>query len=223
MAAADTPREDVLTTYVSSEAFLAAVVIIVATPGLMVIVRLWSNIYLRKRHFLDDYFAAFAVILLATAGGLYYQLRAINDPTVSITTLGRVISTISFFAFLPVHFSKVPILILYLRVFGVHKVVKVVSWILLVVPFVPIIESSIAIMVGCGPALRAFWTKHVMELSLYSRLHSILTAMRSRSKTSQPSVGSKDALGTSSEHTIDGHSHVEIGEVKTTADAAHAV
>lgn len=75
-------------------------------------------------------------------------------------------------------------------------------------------ESSVAIMVGCVPALRSFWSNHIAHLPIYSKLRPTFTA--TRPKRSQASVGSRAPPGTSSEHINREHNYVELDEVKIT-------
>ncbi|KXX75837.1 hypothetical protein MMYC01_206627 [Madurella mycetomatis] len=318
--------QEILTTTVSAQDFLAAVIVLVVVPSLLVIVRVANNYHHAKGLFLDDYFSVVAIAFLATTGALYYVMRTmLTDPTVSFTYIGRLTTAVGFMAVFAVYFAKVPILLLYIRIFGLHSVVRITSWILLIVPLVmfvggaiygatvcspenrvadmvflqgciqpslhigvwngsisavvdiilfilplpviaklqlpphkrfglmmvflagffgivascvtlyfrgislagrgssgaevgqmlgQIVESSIAIMVGCVPALRSFWSNHIIHMPIYSRIQSAFTA--TRSKRSQTSIGSKAPPGTSSEHINSAHNYVQLNEVKIT-------
>lgn len=52
------------------------------------------------------------------------------------------------------------------------------------------VECDIAIIVGCVPGIRAFWTGYIIPSSVYNSLASIVLATRSRS-----SRGSKSSRG----------------------------
>ncbi|GAB1311479.1 hypothetical protein MFIFM68171_01689 [Madurella fahalii] len=318
--------EQILTTAVSAQDFLAAVIVLVVVPGLFVIVRVATNSRHAKGLFLDDYFSVVAIAFLAVICALYYKMRTVlTDPTATLTYIGRLTTAVGFMAIFAVYFAKVPILILYIRIFGLHSAVRITSWILLTVPLVmlvggaiygatacspenrvvdmvylqgciqpslrigvwngavsaavdiilfilplpiisrlrlpphkrfglmmvflaaffgiaascitlyfrgislagrgssgaevgqmlgQIVECSIAIMVGCVPALRSFWTHHIINLSIYSRIQSAFSA--TRSKRTQASVGSKARSGASSEHINSPPFDVELNEVKIT-------
>lgn len=52
------------------------------------------------------------------------------------------------------------------------------------------VECDIAIIVGCVPGIRAFWTGYVVPSSVYSSFTSLVLATRSRRGSKSSSSGS---------------------------------
>jgi hypothetical protein len=68
-----------------------------------------------------------------------------------------------------VYFAKVPILLLYLRIFGVHRGVRIVSWTLLTVPLIMLVGAAIYGAAVCSPenkTLDLVWLQGCIQPSL---------------------------------------------------------
>ncbi|KAK4183423.1 hypothetical protein QBC35DRAFT_393904 [Podospora australis] len=165
--------QEILTTTVTPGSFLAAVIVLVTVPALFVAVRIGNNYRHVKGLYLDDWFSIFAVVLLAILCALYYIMRTeMTDPSVALTYMGRIITAVGFMAVLTLHFAKVPILILYLRLFGVNRAVRITSWILLTIPLVLLLGAAIYGAAVCSPEgknnaqLDLAWQQGCMQPSL---------------------------------------------------------
>ncbi|KAI1400859.1 hypothetical protein F4819DRAFT_460229 [Hypoxylon fuscum] len=143
---------DLLPTEVSESAFLAAIIVQLVVTGLFVAVRVVANYGYSKRLFIDDWVALFALILLIVVAALYYTMRiTLNAPGTPLDFIARELSAVDCLAAFGTYFAKVPILLLYLRLFGVHKWLRIISHIMLIVPLLLFTASAIYAIVVCSP------------------------------------------------------------------------
>jgi protein-S-isoprenylcysteine O-methyltransferase Ste14 len=67
--------QEILTTTVTAESFLAAIIVLVVVPSLFVFVRVANSYRHTKGLYADDWFSIVAVVFLAIICALYYIMR----------------------------------------------------------------------------------------------------------------------------------------------------
>ncbi|CAG8984289.1 hypothetical protein HYALB_00010714 [Hymenoscyphus albidus] len=143
---------DVLPTQVSPQATLAALIISVVVPLLVVLLRLWGNYANHKKLLAEDYFSIVAIIYLAVEAGVCYADRVVlNDPVTTLKFIGNFIIIGGVIAILASYFARVPLVLLYLRFFGVKKWLRVSSYTFLIVYPLTLVAGVIFTAVKCNP------------------------------------------------------------------------
>ncbi|KAK3690435.1 hypothetical protein B0T22DRAFT_537094 [Podospora appendiculata] len=122
---------------VSLTGFFAAITASVVLPALFVGIRLLNNYGLRKRFLADDWFSILGLVFLVVVGVLYSEMR------MTVAT--------GFIASFGAYFAKVPILILYLRLFGVYTWLRNACYVLLIVPLFFLAGSASYGAALCSP------------------------------------------------------------------------
>ncbi|TRX96844.1 hypothetical protein FHL15_002150 [Xylaria flabelliformis] len=118
---------------ITAAGFLAAGITVFGVTGLFVIIRLVNSFGYSKQLFADDYLAVFAWALQAVNFGLYIQL-------VTEAIIGG-------FA---IYFSKVPVLVLFVRLFGIRKWLRITIWTILGVFFALFLSTLLYVSVECS-------------------------------------------------------------------------
>ncbi|KAK3319609.1 hypothetical protein B0T19DRAFT_269619 [Cercophora scortea] len=139
---------------VSSTDFFAAMTASVVLPMLFVGIRLLNNYGLRKRFLADDWFSILGLVFLVVIGVLYSEMRVSSTGEgrkATLEDMGRMTVAIGFIASFGAYFAKVPILILYLRLFGVYTYLRNSCYILLAVPLLLLAGSASYGAALCSP------------------------------------------------------------------------
>ncbi|EHK99467.1 hypothetical protein M7I_4624 [Glarea lozoyensis 74030] len=111
----------------SVDAFLGVGTALVVVTAVFVAMRLIANIQ-TKRLLIDDAVPVVATLLLAGTYALaYISMKALFDPTSSLKYMAELATAIDFISGFAIWSSKAPILLLYIRLFGVKNWLKVSS------------------------------------------------------------------------------------------------
>ncbi|MCJ1356769.1 MAG: hypothetical protein MMC33_006765 [Icmadophila ericetorum] len=163
----------ILPSNVTAQAFLAAELVIIIVPALFVALRLWNNLRLNKRILIDDWLAVLALCLLTATAVFYYEeITNLDSPTTTLRWIGNVrrrelishnprsgsedvfvlvITASSFIALFGSYFAKAPILIMYVRIFGVKTWLRNICYGLLVADFLFAAGPAVYLTVVCQP------------------------------------------------------------------------
>ncbi|CAH0051929.1 unnamed protein product [Clonostachys solani] len=118
---------------ISQNTYLGAGIVLSVVSSGFVTARMTSN-YLTKSTGLDDAFAVLAVASLVISLALTYRLVGyLSDPAVDITGLITMSHVTNWFTPIAMWSSKVPVLLLYVRLFGIKRWLRYTCWILVVV------------------------------------------------------------------------------------------
>ncbi|KAK3367760.1 hypothetical protein B0H63DRAFT_535858 [Podospora didyma] len=132
--------------HVSPGAFLAAIIIPIVLPAFFVAIRIMNTLSIRKDLYVDDWFSVLGLLFLVVI--------AFSDPTMSVELIGRFTVAVGFIASFGAYFAKVPILVLYLRIFGVYRWMRLACYGLLTAPFFVLSGSASYSAVMCAPDRR---------------------------------------------------------------------
>ncbi|KAF4631711.1 hypothetical protein G7Y89_g6426 [Cudoniella acicularis] len=137
--------------------FLAIGSTLVVLAGVFVVIRILSDAKFSGRLFIDDCkstfsikdLSIFAAIFLASCLAMFYKLmNAYTDPT---SSLRRYAVAMTFLSGFSLWTAKAPILLLFIRLFGVHRWIRVTSIAILVVTGVAIIVGDSYNAAKCAP------------------------------------------------------------------------
>ncbi|EPE33788.1 hypothetical protein GLAREA_06801 [Glarea lozoyensis ATCC 20868] len=135
----------------SVDAFLGVGTALVVVTAVFVAMRLIANIQ-TKRLLIDDAVPVVATLLLAGTYALaYISMKALFDPTSSLKYMAELATAIDFISGFAIWSSKAPILLLYIRLFGVKNWLKVSSYITLAVTFIIFFVGMVYTGVACSP------------------------------------------------------------------------
>ncbi|KAF4633234.1 hypothetical protein G7Y89_g4887 [Cudoniella acicularis] len=139
-------------TGVSEPVFLGVSITFIIVTGLFVAMRTWANVRTTNRLLVDDYIAALAVVLLGVTFGVDYKaVKDLTNPYTPIITLNKLAVAIDFLSGAAMIASKAPLLLLYVRIFGIKIWLKICSYMTLAALTVLMLASMIAIGIVCAP------------------------------------------------------------------------
>ncbi|KAI1207434.1 uncharacterized protein F4807DRAFT_434567 [Annulohypoxylon truncatum] len=104
------------------ESFLGAGATLVTVASVFTIIRVASDKWHARRLYIDDHFSIVAdIFLIATFATLYRLLKAAIDPTSSLYYVSQLQVAMVFLTGFSMWTAKAPVLLLYIRLFGLHK------------------------------------------------------------------------------------------------------
>ncbi|KAI1778214.1 hypothetical protein F4818DRAFT_405212 [Hypoxylon cercidicola] len=174
MASSSTGEGSALSSGIPRHAFLGISIVFILLTAAFVAIRLFADAKNLRKLLPEDYIAVFAVVLFGATFGLDDEIvKALRNPTTTIVTLakyGVAVDVLSGFSLVA---SKTPILLLYIRLFGVKKWLKVCSYLTLAVLSVLMLACTIAIGVVCAPHGDVLPTSHLLRCSNWSAHNGI--------------------------------------------------
>ncbi|KAK3998180.1 hypothetical protein QBC44DRAFT_313981 [Cladorrhinum sp. PSN332] len=142
---------------IAPETFLVIGIFLVVLTGFFVVGRTVVNLRLHKTKLIlvEDGIAIFALVFLAANLALTYRtafgLANAEATSATIRWILQMAIAGSFMAGVSMWSAKVPILMLYVRLFGVNRWLRITSYILIIVTFVVYLGGCIALAVQCAP------------------------------------------------------------------------
>ncbi|KAI1121768.1 hypothetical protein F5Y10DRAFT_255622 [Nemania abortiva] len=135
--------------------FDAISIALIALTAVFAIIRCWSSWHLSKRLFADDYLSVLAVIFQAAAFAIYHFFIILLAQVASAAPItkesGRIIVAQAFIAGIALWIAKAPILVLFVRIFGIKRWVRAVSYTTIATTFIVFIGALIPVGVKCSP------------------------------------------------------------------------
>ncbi|KAK4168228.1 hypothetical protein QBC43DRAFT_116120 [Cladorrhinum sp. PSN259] len=143
-------------TPVSKEAFLTGLLVPVILPTVFVGIRLLNNHGMGKGLARDDWFSVVGLAFVYLLAGVYFGFRSATeskgDPATVFTAVGRWAVATGFIGSYSQYFAKVPILLLYLRLFGgVYKWLRFTCYMLFILPIFILAGSASYCAAYCAP------------------------------------------------------------------------
>ncbi|KAI0546093.1 hypothetical protein F4679DRAFT_438446 [Xylaria curta] len=139
---------------ITAAGFLAAGITVFGVTGLFVIIRLVNSFGYSKQLFADDYLAVFAWALQAVNFGLYIQLviniSHLPDGSISVYNFSQFLIAEAIIGGFAIYFSKVPVLVLFVRLFGIRKWLRITIWTTLGVFFALFLSTLLYVSVECS-------------------------------------------------------------------------
>ncbi|KAI0870671.1 hypothetical protein GGS24DRAFT_504563 [Hypoxylon argillaceum] len=136
---------------ITSGGFLAAGIVTFGITGLVVITRICNSYGYAGKLFADDYLAVFAWAFQAVNFGFYVKILInVSDPNISFRDFGQFVIAESFIGGFAIYFAKVPVLVLFTRLFGIRKWVQVTVWSSIAVGFVTFLAALLYSSVECS-------------------------------------------------------------------------
>ncbi|KAK3984675.1 hypothetical protein QBC44DRAFT_209581, partial [Cladorrhinum sp. PSN332] len=141
---------------VSPGAFLAGLLVPVILPTVFVSIRLLNNHGMGKGLAMDDWFSVVGLGFVYLLAGIYHGFRlaidANKDFVTKFTTVGRWAVATGFIGSYSQYFAKIPILLLYLRLFGsVYKWLRYTCYMLFIIPVFVLAGSASYCAAYCAP------------------------------------------------------------------------
>ncbi|KAI1120269.1 hypothetical protein F5Y10DRAFT_290040 [Nemania abortiva] len=172
------PSETPQPTGIPRHAFLGVSITFLLLTAAFVAARLSVNIRNNKKIHFDDYIAAVAIVLFSATFGLDDELvKSFEKPTTTISELLKYGVAVDVLSGLSLATSKIPILFLYIRLFGVKRWLKILSYVLLFVLVVLIVVSIVAIAVVCAPHAEIEPQSHLLKCNNWSAHNGIATGI----------------------------------------------
>ncbi|KAI0893528.1 hypothetical protein F4806DRAFT_499041 [Annulohypoxylon nitens] len=135
-----------------TEVLLGLGTTLVIVTGIFVTIRVIWDVKSTRRLNADDYLSVAAVILLAATQGVFYEfLQAYISGTASFLYTSQLIVTEAIISGFATWFAKAPILVLYLRLFGIRTWVRFVCWFMLVATALAYLIAISYNAAGCYP------------------------------------------------------------------------
>ncbi|KAI0971689.1 hypothetical protein F4678DRAFT_472207 [Xylaria arbuscula] len=136
---------------VTAAGFLAAGIVVFSVTGIFVIIRLINSFGYAKHLYADDYLAVFAWALQAVNFGVYIKLLLnIADTSISVRDFRQFLIAEAIIRSFSIYFAKAPVLVLYVRLFGIRKWFRVTVWTTLGVSFFIFLGSLLYASVKCS-------------------------------------------------------------------------
>ncbi|KAI3317920.1 hypothetical protein HD806DRAFT_513651 [Xylariaceae sp. AK1471] len=136
---------------ITAEGFLAAGITVFGVTGIFVIIRLVNSFGYTKHLYADDYLAVFAWALQAVNFGLYIKLiLTAADTTISPRDFSQFLIAEAIIGGFSIYFSKIPVLVLFTRLFGIRKWLRVTVWTTISVGFFVFLGSLLYVSVECS-------------------------------------------------------------------------
>jgi hypothetical protein len=139
---------------VTAGGFLAAGITVFGVTGIIVGVRVYNSYGYTKQLFLDDYLAVFAWVLQVVNFGMYIELFIYLEriATTPIREFTQFLIAEAFIGGFAIYFAKVPVLVLFSRLFGIRTWLRVTVWTTLGVGFATFLASLLYVAVECSAA-----------------------------------------------------------------------
>ncbi|KAK4182799.1 hypothetical protein QBC35DRAFT_509294 [Podospora australis] len=153
-------KHPTMNTEITQEAFIAAIIVPVTIATSFVAVRLANSYGLVRKFLLDDWFTILGLFFVFLLAGGYYAIRAyFSKPDTTIEFIGRMTVAIGFISSFGAFFAKLPILLLYLRLFGsVYRYVRISVSSLIIIPFFVLSGGASYCAALCSPDPRPYKT-----------------------------------------------------------------
>ncbi|KAJ8123108.1 hypothetical protein ONZ43_g862 [Nemania bipapillata] len=136
---------------VTAAGFLTAGIVVFGVTGIFVIIRLINSFGYSKHLYADDYLAVFAWALQAVNFGVYIKLLLnIADTTISVRDFTQFLIAEAIIGGFSIYFAKVPVFVLYARLFGIRKWLRITVWTTLGVSFFIFLGSLLYVSVECS-------------------------------------------------------------------------
>ncbi|KAI8953720.1 hypothetical protein F4801DRAFT_106418 [Xylaria longipes] len=139
---------------ITAAGFLAAGITVFGVTGIFVIIRLVNSFGYSKQLFADDYLAVLAWALQAVNFGLYIKLvmniTHLSDLSISVYDFSQFLIAEAIIGGFAIYFAKVPVLVLFARLFGIRKWLRVTIWTTLGVGFAIFLGSLLYVSVECS-------------------------------------------------------------------------
>ncbi|KAI1504831.1 hypothetical protein F5X99DRAFT_371110 [Biscogniauxia marginata] len=126
------------------------------TTLVVIAIRLWTNYWHCKKLFADDYLSVVALILVASYSATSSMMNSTfnsTPETVSLIFITRLAAACIFTATAAMYFAKLPLLILFLRSFGVKKWLRYTCYTLMVITAVGFLAAALYTGVNCSPEI----------------------------------------------------------------------
>ncbi|KAI5919379.1 hypothetical protein F4810DRAFT_510352 [Camillea tinctor] len=115
-----------------------------------VAIRLFTNYRYSRKLTTDDYFSVVAVVVLAGySSSSFLMTRAFVSTYTTISTITRISVACLFTGGAAMYFAKTPLILLYIRLFGIHQWLRVSCYLLLTVTAVIYLVCAIYSGVNC--------------------------------------------------------------------------
>ncbi|KAI1352834.1 hypothetical protein F5Y01DRAFT_313498 [Xylaria sp. FL0043] len=160
-------------TNVSAVQYLGAGIAFIVVTSFGVALRFIPSRDLKKVH-VDDYVSIIALVFLTITHALIYRLVGLtSDPKTTIPELLQWSQVTNWFTTLTLWSSKVPILFLYIRLFGVKRWVKLLCSSTLVLISLADFAGAVSVSAVCYTRGRALTPQHILNCSNASSITSV--------------------------------------------------
>ncbi|KAI3319098.1 hypothetical protein HD806DRAFT_548668 [Xylariaceae sp. AK1471] len=162
---------------ISLAAFIGTGTTLIVISSVFVAARLVGSVAHSRKLLLDDYIAILAILLLVSSFALFVAtVQGLADPTPSVYQLGQLATASNFISGASTWTAKAPILFFYIRIFGIKKWLRVISYVVLVVSFAVILAVDAYVGAQCNPNVHVLGPNYLAGCANAGSLAGIITS-----------------------------------------------
>ncbi|KAI1172622.1 hypothetical protein F4777DRAFT_601394 [Nemania sp. FL0916] len=137
---------------ITAAGFIAASVTVFVVTAVFVTIRVINGLTYSKQLFADDYLAIFALALQIVNFGLYIKLNIniANIANITVREFSQFLIAEAYIGGFAMYFAKLPVLVLFARLFGIRKWLRITVWTTIILGFAVFLAPLLYVSVECA-------------------------------------------------------------------------